>query len=39
MEIIVHNNPDMIKGMVLDGQKWFEIDNQDDLKKAEIIFN
>lgn len=35
---IVRANPKMIRGMVLHGQKWFEIDDTDDLKKAEHLF-
>ena len=39
MELIVHENTNIIKGLVLDGQKWFEIDDIEDLKKAEKIFS
>ena len=35
---IVRDNPDCIKGMVLDGQKWFEIDDLHDLEIAERTF-
>lgn len=35
---IVRANPNMIRGMVLHGQKWYEIDDMDDLQKAEKAF-
>lgn len=35
---IVKSYPHLIKGMVLHGQKWVEIDDQNDLKLAERIF-
>lgn len=34
----VRSNPKIIKGMVLHGQKWYEIDDMDDLKMAESMF-
>lgn len=39
MEALVRENPDMIKGLVLTGQKWFEIDDLSDLEKAEKIWS
>lgn len=39
MQIIVRKNPDLVKGLVLKGQKWFEIDDQHDLEVAERIFS
>lgn len=38
MQVIVNRNPDLIKGLVLDGQKWFEVDDLHDLEIAEKIF-
>lgn len=38
MQVIVNKNSDLVKGLVLDGQKWFEIDDQHDLEIAEKIF-
>lgn len=38
MQVIVKRSPDLVKGLVLDGQKWFEIDDQHDLEIAERIF-
>lgn len=38
METLVHENPRLVSGFVLDGQKWFEIDDTEDLAKAERIF-
>lgn len=35
---IVRNHPKMIRGIVLDGEKWFEIDDMHDLKIAEKMF-
>lgn len=35
---IVRNYPCAIKGLILDGEKWFEIDDAHDLKIAEEIF-
>lgn len=35
---IVSNNPKLIRGMVLSGQRWCEIDDQQDLNLAETIF-
>lgn len=39
MQIIVNKNPDLVKGLVLDSQKWFEIDDQHDLEIAEKMFS
>ena len=39
MQIIVQENPHLVKGLVLSGQKWFEIDDQHDLEIAERIFS
>ncbi len=39
MQVIVKRSPDLIKGLVLNGQKWFEIDDQHDLEMAEKIFH
>lgn len=39
MQMIVRKNPDLIKGLVLSGHKWFEIDDQNDLAIAEKIFS
>ncbi len=39
MQIIVQNDSDLVKGLVLNGQKWFEIDDQHDLAIAERIFS
>lgn len=39
MQMIVRRNPDLIKGLVLSGQKWFEIDDQHDLDAAERFFS
>ncbi len=39
MQILVRKNPRLIKGLVLNGQKWFEIDDQHDLEIAEKIFS
>lgn len=36
---IVRGSKKCIKGMILNGQKWFEIDDLDDLKMAEKIFD
>lgn len=38
MRNIVRENPNKIKGMVLHGQKWFEIDDVKDLQIAEKMF-
>ena len=35
---IVRANPNLIRGMVLHGQKWWEIDDEKDLHIAETIF-
>lgn len=39
MQRIVRKNPNLVKGLVLSGQKWFEIDDQHDLEIAERIFS
>lgn len=39
MRNIVKDNPALIKGLVLNGQEWFEIDDQHDLEIAEKIFS
>ncbi len=38
MRNIVRENPNEIRGMVLCGQKWFEIDDKQDLQIAEKMF-
>lgn len=38
METLVHENPELVTGFVLNGQKWFEIDDTADLARAEEIF-
>ena len=35
---IVRQAPDAVKGVVLRGEKWFEIDDSNDLAEAEKIF-
>lgn len=38
MRVIVTENNDAIKGEILNGEKWYEIDDLNDLKIAESIF-
>jgi choline kinase len=38
MRVIVSGHPDSIKGEILKGEKWYEIDDVNDLKTAEQIF-
>lgn len=38
MRNIVVKNPKAVKGIVLNGEKWFEIDDISDLDKAERLF-
>lgn len=39
MESLVKVNPHEVKGIILHGEKWFEIDNAEDLQKAELLFS
>ena len=39
MRNVVCHNPSEIRGMVLNGQKWFEIDDLKDLQVAEKLFS
>lgn len=39
MKKLVKEHPDEIKGFVLNGQKWFEIDTVEDLQFAEALFS
>lgn len=39
MQNIVKEKPDLLIGLVLNGQKWFEIDDQHDLEIAEKCFD
>lgn len=36
---IVRDHPHLIRGMILQGQKWVEIDDRNDLRLAEKIFS
>lgn len=38
MRRIVQENPNTVKAIVLNGEKWFEIDDMNDLRVAEKIF-
>ena len=38
MKKIVEQKKDIIKGEILNGEKWYEIDDVNDLKIAEKIF-
>lgn len=35
---IVHKNPNLVRGYVLSGEKWFEVDDIQDLEIAERMF-
>ena len=39
MQSIVKGDPAIVKGLILNGQKWFEIDDQNDLEIAEKMFS
>ncbi len=39
MERLVRAEPRQVKGIVLQGEKWFEIDDAKDLQKAELLFS